>query len=128
MTVSHGTAEYLYSGFVDIECYNRSVVIAGDRTSFYHQTRDASGNNKLTNGDAQGNLQSPEEQLMVNIVADHGSVLGKVTYLDSGKYRVDFSVLKAGSYQVHVKAGGMNIYCGLGKEEKCSPPCQFYRV
>ena len=66
-------------------------------------------------------MQSPEEQFTVDILADHGSVSGEVTYLDSGKYRVDFSVLKAGSYQVHVKTGGTDIYCGLGEEKKCSP-------
>ena len=120
-TVSPGAADYPHSGFIDIAGQNRSVAIAGDRTSFYLQARDASGNNKLTNGDAQGDVQSPEEQFTVDIVSDHGSVSGEVKYLDSGKYRVDFSVLKAGSYQVHVKTGGTDIYCGLGKEKKCSP-------
>jgi hypothetical protein len=114
-------ADYPYSGFIDIEGHNRSAAIAGDQTSFYLQARDASGNNKLTNGDALGDLQSPEEQFTVDIVADHGSVFSKVTYLDSGKYPVDFSMLMAGCYQVHIKTGCMDIYCGLGEEEKCSP-------
>ncbi|KAL3774885.1 hypothetical protein ACHAW5_007303 [Stephanodiscus triporus] len=120
-TVSPGAADYPHSGFLDTVGQNRSVAVAGDRTSFYLQARDASGNNKLTNGDAQGDLQSPEEQFTVDIVADHGSLSGDVTYLDSGKYRVDFTVLKAGSYQVHVMTGGTDIYCGLGEENKCSP-------
>jgi hypothetical protein len=89
----HWSLNIITHGFIDVEGHNISVAIAGDRTSFYLQARDASGNNKLTNGDAQGDLQSPEEHFTVNIVADHGSVLGKVTYLDSGKYCIDFSVL-----------------------------------
>ena len=42
-------------------------------------------------------------------------------YLESGQYRVDFNMLKAGTYQAHVKTVGTDIYCGLGKENKCSP-------
>ena len=30
-------------------------------------------------------------------------------------------MLKAVSYQVHVKTGGTDIYCGLGEKKKCSP-------
>ena len=63
------------------------------------------------NGDDQGDMQSPEEQFTFDIVAHSGSVLGIVTYLENGKYRVDYNVLKAGTYQVHVKTGGTDIYC-----------------
>ena len=97
------------------------VAVAGERSTFYLQARDSSGNDKLTNGDDQGDMQSPEEQFTVDIVAHSGSVSGIVTYLENGKYRVDYTVLKAGSYQVHVKTGGTDIYCGLGEENKCSP-------
>ena len=41
--------------------------------------------------------------------------------MNSGQYRVDYTALKAGSYQVHVKTGGTDIYCGLGEDNKCSP-------
>ena len=121
-TVSPGAADYPYSTFVDeaIEG-NRTVTIAGDRTSFYLQAKDSSGNNKLTNGDSQGDAQSPEEQFTVEIIGSHGAVSGDVVYLNSGMYRVDYSVLKAGTYQVHVKTGGTDIYCGLGEKNKCSP-------
>jgi hypothetical protein len=121
-TISPGAADYPYSAFVDEASEaDRTIAIAGDRTSFYLQAKDSSGNNKLTNGDAQGDIQSPEEQFTVDIIGSHGSVSGDVTYMSSGQYRVDYTVLKAGSYQVHVKTGGTDIYCGLGEENKCSP-------
>ncbi|KAL9189871.1 hypothetical protein ACHAXT_009546 [Thalassiosira profunda] len=120
-TVLPGAADYPHSDFIDTEGQDRSVAVAGDRTSFYLQAKDSSGNDKLTSGDAQGDLQSPEEQFAVEIVGDHGSTTGEVTYLEPGQYRVDYTVLKAGAYQVHVKTGGTDIYCGLGEENKCSP-------
>ena len=121
-TVSPGAADYPYSTFVDdvIEG-NRTVTIAGDRASFYLQAKDSTGNKKLTNGDAQGDAQSPEEQFTVEVIGSHGSVSGDVVYLKSGMYRVDYTVMKAGTYQVHVKTGGTDIYCGLGEKDKCSP-------
>ena len=120
-TVSPGAADYPHSTFIDTVDQNRSEAVAGERSTFYLQARDSSGNDKLTNGDDQGDMQSPEEQFTVDIVAHSGSVSGIVTYLENGKYRVDYNVLKAGSYQVHVKTGGTDIYCGLGEENKCSP-------
>ena len=120
-SVSPGAADYPYSDFIYVVGQNRSVAIAGDRTSFRLQAKDSSGNNKETAGDAQGDMQSPEEQFAVDIIGDHGSTSGDVTYLESGQYRVDYNVLKAGTYQVHVKTGGTDIYCGLGEENKCSP-------
>lgn len=91
--ISPGAADYPYSTFIDDAVEgNRTVAIAGDRTSFYLQ--------ELTNGDAQGDVQSPEEQFTVDIVGSHGSVSGDVIYMSSGQYRVDYTVLKAGSYQV----------------------------
>eukprot|EP00804_Cyclotella_cryptica_P021433 CCRYP_005783-RA/>CCRYP_005783-RA protein AED:0.00 eAED:0.00 QI:831/1/1/1/1/1/3/2372/6166 len=119
--VSPGAADYPYSGFIEVPGEDRSAAIAGERTSFYLQARDSSGNKKLTNGDAQGDVQTPEEQFTVEITGTHGSMSGDVTYMSSGQYRVDFIVLKAGTYQVHVKTGGTDIYCGLGEEQKCSP-------
>ncbi len=81
------TANYVHSGFIYLAGQNRLVAIDGDLTSFYLQSshRVKSANNKLTNEDARGNVQSPEEQLMVNILAD-GCVSGEVIYLDCGKY------------------------------------------
>ncbi|KAL7430197.1 hypothetical protein ACHAXM_002057 [Skeletonema potamos] len=100
---------------------NRSQAVAGEKTSFYLQAKDSTGNNKVTNGDAQGDLQSPQEQFSVDIIGEHISLSGMVTYLDSGQYRVDYTIIKAGNYQVHVKTGGTDIYCGLGEGNKCSP-------
>jgi len=121
-TISPGAADYPHSDFIDdmlLPGQNRSVAIAGDKTSFYLQAKDSSGNDKITNADAQGDLQ--EEQFEVDIVGDHGLVTGDVTYIEDGQYRVDYNVLKAGTYQVHVKTGGTDIYCGLGEDNKCSP-------
>ena len=95
------------------------MAVAGERTSFFLQAKDGVGNNKLTSGDAQGDSQ--EEQFSLEILGDHGTISGDVTYLESGQYRVDYTVLKAGTYQVHVKTGDTDIYCGLGEENKCSP-------
>lgn len=44
-----------------------------------------------------------------------------MTYLDLGQCSVDFTVLKAGTYQVLVKTGDTDIYCCLGEDNKCSP-------
>ena len=120
-TISPGAADYPHSDFIDMPGENRSQAIAGEETSFYLQAKDSTGNNKATNGDAQGDLQSPQEQFTVDIIGEHTSSSGVVTYLESGQYRVDYTVIKAGSYQVHVKTGGTDIYCGLGEENKCSP-------
>ena len=120
-TVFPGAADYPHSTFIDTIGQNRSEAVSGERTTFYLQARDSSGNDKLTNGDDQGDMQSPEEQFTVDIIAHSGSVSGIVTYLENGKYRVDYNVLKAGSYQVHFETGGTDIYCGLGEENKCSP-------
>ena len=120
-TISPGAADYPHSDFIDMPGENRSQAIAGEETSFYLQAKDSTGNNKATNGDAQGDLQSPQEQFTVDIIGQHTSASGVVTYLESGQYRVDYTIIKAGSYQVHVKTGGTDIYCGLGEENKCSP-------
>ncbi|KAL7532002.1 hypothetical protein ACHAXR_005653, partial [Thalassiosira sp. AJA248-18] len=48
-TVSPGAADYPYSDFIDIAGQNRSVAIAGDKTSFFLQAKDTSGNLKQTN-------------------------------------------------------------------------------
>eukprot|EP00970_Alexandrium_tamarense_P002964 scaffold427_cov103-Alexandrium_tamarense.AAC.19 len=120
-TVSPGAADYPYSDFIEMPGLNRSEAIAGDRTSFYIQAKDSAGNNKSSNGDAQGDVQSPEEQFTVDIIGAHTTISGDVTYMSSGQYRVDYSILKAGTYQVHVKTGGTDIYCGLGEDNKCSP-------
>ena len=120
-TISPGAADYPHSDFIEMPGENRSLAIAGEETSFYLQAKDSMGNNKVTNGDAQGDLQSPQEQFTVDIIGEHTSSSGMVAYLESGQYRVDYTIIKAGNYQVHVKTGGTDIYCGLGEENKCSP-------
>ena len=97
------------------------MAIAGERTSFFIQARDSSGNLRLFSGDTPEELQLAEEQFTVDIIGERGSISGDITYLESGQHRVDYTVLKAGTYRVHVKTGGTDIYCGLGEEDKCSP-------
>jgi hypothetical protein len=120
-TISPGAADYPHSDFIQMPGENRSQAIAGEEATFYLQAKDSTGNNKVTNGDSQGDSQSPQEQFTVDIIGEYTTSSGTVTYLESGQYRVDYTILKAGSYQVHVKTGGTDIYCGLGEENKCSP-------
>eukprot|EP00956_Cyclotella_meneghiniana_P005779 scaffold7486_cov54-Cyclotella_meneghiniana.AAC.1 len=91
--VSPGAADYPYSTFIDYANEgDRTIAIAGERTYFYLQAKDSSGNNKLTNGDAQGDVQSPEEQFTIDIIRSHGSVSGNVVY------RISTAVLEKPSW------------------------------
>lgn len=120
-TITAGAADYPYSDIIEIEGQNITLAVAGERTSFLLQARDSSGNARLFSGDASDEVQWAEEHFTVDIVGDQGSISGDITYLESGQHRVDYTVLKAGTYRVHVKTGGTDIYCGLGEENKCSP-------
>ena len=46
--VSPGSADYPHSTFIDIPGVNRSVAIAGERTSFFLQAKDSNGNAKIS--------------------------------------------------------------------------------
>ena len=120
-SVTSGAADYPYSEIIEGADSNIRLAIAGERTSFFIQARDSSGNVRLFSGDTPEELQLAEEQFTVDIIGERGSISGDITYLESGQHRVDYTVLKAGTYRVHVKTGGTDIYCGLGEEDKCSP-------
>lgn len=67
-------------------------MIAGDRRLFYLQTRDSCSNNKFTNEDAQGDMQTPEEQFSVGNIGTQVSISGNVTYMSSDQHYVGFTV------------------------------------
>jgi len=123
--ISPGAADYPYTDFVDVLGKDRTETVAGEQTHFIIQAKDSTGNNKVHNGDSQGDHQSPEEQFTVDIIGDgidtQGPYSGNVEYIGSGQYRVEYILNKAGKYTVHVKTGGTDIYCGLGEQNKCSP-------
>ena len=125
VVISPGAADYPYTGFVDVLGKDRTETVSGEQTHFVIQAKDSMGNNKVHNGDSQGDHQSPKEQFMVDIIGDgidtQGPYSGNVEYIGSGQYRVDYILNKAGKYTVHVKTGGTDIYCGLGEQNKCSP-------
>ncbi len=120
-SVISGAADYPYSEIIEVAGRNLTLATAGERTSFLIQARDSTGNLKLFSGDAAEVLQIAEEQFVIDIIGDHGSISGDITYLETGHHRVDYTVLKAGTYRVHVMTGDTDIYCGLGEENKCSP-------
>ena len=43
-----GSADYPHSTFIDLPGVNRSVAIAGERTSFFLQAKDSNGNAKIS--------------------------------------------------------------------------------
>ena len=83
--------------------------------------QDSLGNKKKTDRGSQGDKISPGEQYTVDIVGTTGTVSASVFYDGSGIYRVEYTPMKAGSYVVHVRTGGNDIYCGLGEINRCSP-------
>ena len=90
MEVSPGAVDYPYSDFIGTTGQNRSVAIAGDRTLFYLQAKGSSGNDKITAEDAQGDLQSPDEKFMVDIIGSRSSKILK----DPRTVRQRFSIIK----------------------------------
>ena len=107
-----------------------SSVVDGQQISITRNNRQNDYDTELnyttyysTSSSSIAKYTSHEEQFEVSIIGeDNGiSVYGEVAYLSDGQFRVDYNVLKAGMYQVHVETGGTDIYCGLGEEYKCSP-------
>ena len=116
-----GAADYSHSDILQSNNNNNNVTIAGELTFFIVQAKDALGNKKNFDGDSQGDQHSAGEQFSIEIIGSEGSHSGKVTYVEGGKYRVDYTLTKAGYYQVHVRTGGSVIYCRQGEKNKCSP-------
>ena len=106
-----GAADYPFSDFVLIEGKTLTEAVAGERNYFIIQSKDSMGNNKLDD--------SPDEQFVVEIVGSSSSLT--VSYMHDGQYKVEYLLLKARHYKVHVRTGGTDIYCGLGEKNKCSP-------
>ncbi|KAF1314868.1 Projectin/twitchin, partial [Globisporangium splendens] len=86
---------------------------AGIVAQFIIQAKDQHGNNKTTDGDSldisiAGNvLLAPFEEPL---------------YIGQGQYRVQYLPAVSGTYQLSIKTvDGIDIYCGLGKVNKCGP-------
>uniref|UniRef100_K3WF50 Titin n=1 Tax=Globisporangium ultimum (strain ATCC 200006 / CBS 805.95 / DAOM BR144) TaxID=431595 RepID=K3WF50_GLOUD len=86
---------------------------AGIMAQLTIQAKDQHGNNKTTDGDSfdisiAGNvLLAPFEEPL---------------YIGDGQYRVQYLPAVSGTYQLSIKTvDGIDIYCGLGKVNKCSP-------
>lgn len=117
-----GAADYPFSNFLDLPGVNRSIAIAGGKKSFIIQAKDSLGNAKIACALSQGDHISPEEQFTVEFVGPSITVSGDVKCIGKGQYKVEYTLLQAGLYKVHVKTtGGTDIYCGLGEQRKCSP-------
>jgi len=116
-----GGTDYPHSDFVPVSGRDRTRATAGEQAFFLIQAKDLIGNIKTSNGDSQGDYQSPQQQFTVDIIGSHGTTSGSVAYIGSGQYRVNYTLTKAGMYTVHAKTGGTDIYCGLGEENRCSP-------
>ena len=75
-TVSPGAADYPYSTFIDdANEGDRTIAIAGESTYFYLQAKDFSGNNKLTNGDAQDDVSHQKNNLPLTLLDLTGQYL-----------------------------------------------------
>jgi hypothetical protein len=112
-----GAADYPHSDLLPIPGTSYNVTVAGEPTHFYIQAKDANGNIKKNHD----NWEHPEEQFTVEITGSNVLTSGDLTYMEGGRYRVDYTLMRAGMYQVHVRTGGTDIYCGNGENEKCSP-------
>jgi len=115
--VTAGASDFPYSDILATpnEKYNQTS--AGNPTHFYLQAKDAKGNLK-TDDDYS---EFPSDQFTVDFSGPAGESTGTVSYVQAGKYRVEYTLFKAGTYTVHVRTGGTDIYCGLGEYNKCSP-------
>jgi hypothetical protein len=108
-----GASDYPYS-----TAYGSGLAqaVAGKPSFFQVQARDSVGNNKTT-----------------DIYVDEGSDLFKVSiegvtkgspilaYQGDGLYASEYTLLKAGDYEISIQTGGTDIYCAQGESNACSP-------
>lgn len=115
--VTAGASDYPYSEILATPNDHYNKTSAGKVTRFYLQAKDSEGNLK-TDDDYS---EFPSDQFTVDFIGSAGESTGKVTYVEAGKYLVEYTLFKAGMYKVHVRTGGTDIFCGLGEDNKCSP-------
>lgn len=96
-----------------------SNATAGQTAQFFIQTKDSVGNNQTIDYE---NFE-PTELLQVIITANGANVVyyGDLIYLGNGLFSCTYLPLYAGSYQLSVRMGDFDIYCGHGESNKCSP-------
>ena len=110
-----GAADYPYS---DAYGDGLTSAIAGNIATFFIQTKDALGNNQIT----EYELVDPNEILSVTLKQDQGTEYhASLEYVGSGLFKATYIPLKSGPYEVSIKMGGYDIYCGRGVMNSCSP-------
>eukprot|EP00953_Heterococcus_sp_UTEX-ZZ885_P018963 10595-Heterococcus_DN1.PRE.1 len=91
---------------------------AGQPAEFVIQARDSLGN-PLMSGDGTAFSVYLDGPGNVELGSDS---IGPLVALGNGKFRVTYTATMAGPYKLYVQtASGMDIYCGLGQANKCSP-------
>jgi hypothetical protein len=90
---------------------------AGHPSQFFIQTKDNNGNNQTLDFE----FYSPEELLEVTIVNGGTVYYAELVYLGGGLFSATYTPLKSGNYQIFVRMGDRDIYCGRGESSKCSP-------
>jgi hypothetical protein len=110
-----GSANYPHSTIVPIPNHDYNFTIAGNPTYFFIEARDSNGNIKSFDS-----LEDASEQFTTDTIGKSGVSSGKVTFTEGGTFRVDYNLLKAGNYTVHVKTRGTDIYFGRVEINKCS--------
>lgn len=115
--VTAGASDYPYSDILPNPNGNWTRTNAGEQSHFYIQAKDSQGNLKAD----YDNLMNRDSQFTVDFLGPSGESSAEVSYVESGKYRADFILLKSGMYKVHVRTGETDIFCGLGEQNKCSP-------
>jgi PA14 domain./Fibronectin type III domain./Filamin/ABP280 repeat. len=113
-------SDYPYSDLLPLPGKSMNETKAGELTYFIIQAKDAYGNVKASPSSFDA-LQDPAHYFTVDIIGDNGVTSAKISNIEGGRYRVEYTLLKAGDYVVHVRVGGTDIYCGKGEAEKCSP-------
>lgn len=111
-----------------------SAATAGEPAVFTIQARDQTGNNRISDQVAEaGNMfnvsldwiDGTSNPTVTRSAHRHlglsPNTVGKPEYLGEGKYRVEYTALRSGQWQLSIMAGGTDIYCGLEESQSCSP-------
>ena len=97
--------------------------IVGIPAKFTIQARDAVGENKTSAGrDSASDGLDGGDSFIVLVTSSKGTEHSVTPeYIGGGKYSVEYIPSDSGYHDVSVTIGGTDIYCGNGKESKCSP-------
>ena len=93
-----------------------TAAVSGVKQTFRVTTKDATGNKLIRPLDEDDSA----DQIAVDILGPT-TLSGRVEYVGDGEYDVTYTALKSGTYELSVKTGGTDIFCGLGDADRCSP-------